>query len=233
MGTIQVITDKENIDAIADAVRLKTGSSEVMTLSEIPTNIAAIETGGNFLIVNFTAGEATQSNNVYVYNNCTVDYTLSDILSYLEESCAIYAKFNSYIIPLVYADEYIAIFSVQIEDQFGEGTLSSYPKLALSINASISSENVGTVQLYNNGDSAYIKADNAQTAANTASTTAEEALNTANAAVPKVGATMEGALVAQSNANYTTAQMRNIIYISSDEEIPATSPGDVVIVYEA
>ena len=48
MDTIQVITDKENIDAIADAVRLKTGSSEVMTLSEIPTNIAAIETGGNF-----------------------------------------------------------------------------------------------------------------------------------------------------------------------------------------
>ena len=181
MSTTRIITDKENIDAIADAIRLKTGSSEVMTLSEIPTNIAAIETGGKFLVVNFTEGEATQNNNVYVYNNCTTDYTLSDVLTYLEETCAIYAKFNSYILPLVYADENIATFSMQIEDQFGEGTLSSYPKLALSISASISSENVGTVQLYNNGDSAYVKADNA--------------LNIANAAVPKTGATMEGVLV--------------------------------------
>ena len=50
--------------------------------------------------------------------------------------------------------------------------------------------------------------------------------------VPKTGATMEGALVAQTNANYTTRQMRNVIYLAEGATVPTTQNGDLVLFYK-
>ena len=47
--------------------------------------------------------------------------------------------------------------------------------------------------------------------------------------VPKTGATMEGALVAQTNANYTTRQVRNVIYLEEGTSVPTTENGDLVL----
>ena len=53
-----------------------------------------------------------------------------------------------------------------------------------------------------------------------------------SALVPKSGTTMTGALVAQNNANYTTAQMRNVILLPKDSSVPATGNGDIVLFYK-
>ena len=50
--------------------------------------------------------------------------------------------------------------------------------------------------------------------------------------VPKTGATMEGALVAQTNANYTTRQTRNVIYLEEGATVPTTQNGDLVLFYK-
>lgn len=44
--TVRVIADKEDIVAIADAIRSKTGSTDEMTLDGIVNGINSIETGG-------------------------------------------------------------------------------------------------------------------------------------------------------------------------------------------
>lgn len=80
--------------------------------------------------------------------------------------------------------------------------------------------------------SAYDLADAANTAAETAQSTAESAQTTANAALPKSGGTMTGALKAQSNTNYTTAQVRNVIYLEEGADVPSTSNGDLVLFYQ-
>lgn len=51
--------------------------------------------------------------------------------------------------------------------------------------------------------------------------------------VPKSGTTMTGALVAQNNTNYTTRQVRNIIYLAEGSSVPTTSNGDLVLFYKA
>lgn len=50
--------------------------------------------------------------------------------------------------------------------------------------------------------------------------------------VPKSGTTMTGALVAQTNANYTTRQMRNVIYLADGASVPTTQNGDLVLFYK-
>lgn len=49
--------------------------------------------------------------------------------------------------------------------------------------------------------------------------------------VDKTGGTMAGALVAQSNTNYTTAQVRNVIISTASPS--GGSPGDIWIKYTA
>lgn len=51
--------------------------------------------------------------------------------------------------------------------------------------------------------------------------------------VPKTGTTMTGALVAQNNTNYTTAQTRNIILSTSEPTANDGGNGDVWLVYTA
>lgn len=48
----------------------------------------------------------------------------------------------------------------------------------------------------------------------------------------KSGGTMTGALVAQSNANYTTRQVRNVIYVQDGGSVPTTQNGDLVLFYK-
>jgi hypothetical protein len=48
----------------------------------------------------------------------------------------------------------------------------------------------------------------------------------------KSGGTMEGALVAQTNANYTTRQVRNVIYVQDGGSVPTTQNGDLVLFYK-
>lgn len=50
--------------------------------------------------------------------------------------------------------------------------------------------------------------------------------------VPKSGTTMTGALTAQTNANYTTRQVRNVIYLAEGASIPTTQNGDLVLFYK-
>ena len=50
--------------------------------------------------------------------------------------------------------------------------------------------------------------------------------------VPKSGTTMTGALVAQANTNYTTRQMRNVIYLAEGASVPSTQNGDLVLFYK-
>lgn len=50
--------------------------------------------------------------------------------------------------------------------------------------------------------------------------------------VPKSGTTMTGALVAQTNTNYTTRQVRNVIYLAEGASVPATQNGDLVLFYK-
>lgn len=50
--------------------------------------------------------------------------------------------------------------------------------------------------------------------------------------VPKSGATMTGALIAQANTNYTTRQMRNVIYLEEGASVPTTQNGDLVLFYK-
>lgn len=51
--------------------------------------------------------------------------------------------------------------------------------------------------------------------------------------VPKTGTTMTGALIAQNNTNYTTAQTRNIILSTSEPTASDGGNGDVWLVYTA
>lgn len=50
--------------------------------------------------------------------------------------------------------------------------------------------------------------------------------------LPKTGGTMTGALTAQANTNYTTAQMRNVIYLEDGADVPTTQNGDLVLFYK-
>ena len=50
--------------------------------------------------------------------------------------------------------------------------------------------------------------------------------------VPKSGTTMTGELVAQANTNYTTRQMRNVIYLEEGASVPTTQNGDLVLFYK-
>lgn len=50
--------------------------------------------------------------------------------------------------------------------------------------------------------------------------------------VPKSGTTMTGALTAQANTNYTTRQMRNVIYLAEGASVPTTQNGDLVLFYK-
>ena len=50
--------------------------------------------------------------------------------------------------------------------------------------------------------------------------------------LPKSGGTMTGAVTAQNNTNYTTKQVRNIIYLQAGSSVPTTSNGDLVLFYE-
>ena len=49
--------------------------------------------------------------------------------------------------------------------------------------------------------------------------------------VPKSGGTMTGALIAQTDTNYTTAQMRNVIISTADPS--GGNNGDIWLKYEA
>lgn len=48
----------------------------------------------------------------------------------------------------------------------------------------------------------------------------------------KSGGTMTGALVAQTNTNYTTRQVRNVIYVEDGASVPTTQNGDLVLFYK-
>lgn len=48
----------------------------------------------------------------------------------------------------------------------------------------------------------------------------------------KSGGTMTGALVAQTNTNYTTRQVRNVIYVEDGGSVPTTQNGDLVLFYK-
>jgi len=50
-------------------------------------------------------------------------------------------------------------------------------------------------------------------------------------ALPIAGGTMTGALVAQTNTNYTTKQMRNVIMSTSDAVLGSMADGDIWIKY--
>lgn len=52
-----------------------------------------------------------------------------------------------------------------------------------------------------------------------------------SAFVTKTGTAMEGALTAQANADYTTRQVRNVIYVQDGGTVPATQNGDLVLFY--
>ena len=69
-------------------------------------------------------------------------------------------------------------------------------------------------------------------AAATAKSTADSAKNTADAALPKAGGTMTGKLVAQSNADYATKQVRNIVCSTSEPTSSDGANGDFWAVYE-
>jgi hypothetical protein len=79
---------------------------------------------------------------------------------------------------------------------------------------------------------AQTAAENAQTAAENAQTAAENAQTTAAAALPKNGGTMTGKLIAQNNTDYTTKQVRNMIFVADGDSIPSSSNGDFIVVYE-
>lgn len=51
-------------------------------------------------------------------------------------------------------------------------------------------------------------------------------------AVSKSGDTMTGALVAQNNSNYTTAQVRNVVFVPEGNDPPATNDGDFILFYQ-
>jgi hypothetical protein len=50
--------------------------------------------------------------------------------------------------------------------------------------------------------------------------------------VPKSGTTMTGTLTAQANTNYTTRQVRNVIYLAEGASVPTTQNGDLVLFYK-
>ena len=81
-------------------------------------------------------------------------------------------------------------------------------------------------------DSAQSTANSAQSTANSAQSTANTAKNTADAALPKAGGTMTGKLVAQSNTDYTTKQVRNVVCSTVEPTSSDGANGDLWAVYE-
>ena len=73
-----------------------------------------------------------------------------------------------------------------------------------------------------------INADTASTAKSTANT----AKNTADAALPKAGGTMTGKLIAQSNTDYATKQVRNVVCSTAGPKSSDGANGDLWAVYE-
>ena len=50
-------------------------------------------------------------------------------------------------------------------------------------------------------------------------------------ALSKSGGTMTGILTAQNNTSYTTKQVRNILLVAEGDELPASSNGDIILIY--
>ena len=72
----------------------------------------------------------------------------------------------------------------------------------------------------------------AKSTADSAQSTANTAKNTADAALPKSGGTMTGKLVAQSNTDYTTKQVRNVVCSTAEPTSSDGANGDLWAVYE-
>ena len=71
-----------------------------------------------------------------------------------------------------------------------------------------------------------------QTQINATQSTASTAKSTADAALPKAGGTMTGKLVAQSNTDYTTKQVRNVVCSTAEPTSSDGANGDLWAVYE-
>lgn len=68
---------------------------------------------------------------------------------------------------------------------------------------------------------------------NTTLTTSVESLNTeVGKKLDKTGGQFEGAIKAQSNTDYTTAQMRNVILSTEDPNVALGNNGDIWIKYK-
>ena len=77
-----------------------------------------------------------------------------------------------------------------------------------------------------------VVASTAKSTADSAVSKADTAKSTADAALPKAGGTMTGKLVAQSNTDYTTKQVRNVVCSTTEPTSSDGANGDLWAVYE-
>lgn len=232
----QDIATKANVDAVAD--RVTTAEGEIDALQTAVDGKQDTVTGGASTIVdsNLTADRALISNSS---GKVAASAVTSTELGYLDGvTSAIQTQLNAKVpntrkvnnkalsadITLTASDvgalpdttviptipdnlvQYTAISAVQDVDTLNADTLEGHSASYFATAAGLSSTNT---QVTTNTNNISTLTSGLSTANSNITTLQNNKLN-------KSGGTMTGALVAQSNTNYTTAQVRNVIISTAD-----------------
>ena len=115
---------------------------------------------------------------------------------------------------------------VSIERTSGTGAAGTIDTYTITY----SDETTSTFEVRNGSDYVLTEADKTEIAEMAADMVDVPEIDTSQV-VMKSGTTMEGALVAQNNANYTTKQVRNVFIIANGSSLPTGSNGDICIAY--
>lgn len=122
-----------------------------------------------------------------------------------------------------YTKSEVGLGNVDDVKQYSEDNPPPYP--VTSVNGKTSAVSLGA------SDVGADASGTASSAVSTHNSSSSAHSSLFNAKVSKSGGTMEGALTAQANTNYTTRQVRNVFEIADGETFPTGLNGDICFVY--
>lgn len=211
----QDIATKANVDAVENKIPTKTSDlindSKYITSAEAPVTSVNTKTGA----VTLTKSDIGLSNVDNVKQYSTTNPPPYPVTSVNNKTGAVVldasdvgALPDTTVIPTIPNNlvQYTAISAVQDVDTLNADTLEGHSASYFATASGLSSTNA---QVATNTNNISTLTSDLSTANGNITTLQNNKLN-------KSGGTMTGALVAQSNTNYTTAQVRNVIISTAD-----------------
>lgn len=213
----QDIATKANVDAVEDKIPANTSDltndSGFITSAQAPVQSVNSKTGAVTLSASDVGAVPTTRTVNGKALSANINLTADDVG----------ALPDSTVIPTIPDNlvQYTAIGAVQDVDALNADTLEGHNAAYFATSAGLTTTN----------NKVTTNANNITTLTTGLSTANGNISSLQTGKVDKSGDTMTGALVAQSNTNYTTAQMRNIIISTADPSGGAS--GDIWIKYQA